>query len=210
MTERHGSGSIVVGVTRGWHRHRAAPLDPVAGQLVQALQRRTIMVPTALHGLYLRRHRVFRLAAARAGVPRLAPIAIAVDEPRVRSWAILAVRRAQLDDLVLFDRAELLDTLAAGCAAVIVGDRFDGLGAERLLAFIRAAGCQVPALVVADDPPDALLARADALGPIELLVAPRPALADAEPPRTRWLERCIELALTARARRGSRRSRPRA
>jgi hypothetical protein len=193
-------------------RARAATRDPRRGQLAHALQRRTGMTPLPAHDLVQRRGRVLRVAVARDRGRRspyptewvageLAPLVIAIAEPRLRAWAMIAARRARLDYIVVPDLIALLDALATGASAAILGAEFDTLGADRLLGFVRAAGCRIPAVVVAADMPPALVSRATAFAPLELLVAP-PGGTVADAPRTRWLEACVELAVGSARRPG--------
>ena len=188
-----------------WHsvsdRELADPLDAVDARVARTVQLASSMLLSTPFAVTVGPcTRVIRVARSRLGAPRPGPIVIAVAEPRVRAWVLAATRRAGVDAVLAADLGALLDCLAAGCSGVIVGAAFDGLAADRLLAFVRTAGCAVRAVVVTSDPPDDLLARAHRLEPVEMMIAPRiePGGPPDDAPRTRWLERCVELALGAR------------
>jgi hypothetical protein len=161
-----------------------------------------------MHRLLSRRPRVHghRIADPRAArrvlsEPYLArDVIVAIDRAPLRSSLGYALDRSGLRAVEACDVAALLDRVADAPYALVLSDPFDGVAAEALLAMLRTADSEIPALVVAPEVRNDLLARAGALAPVELLCEPSAAAARpcrGRSPRTpalRWLGRCIELA----------------
>jgi hypothetical protein len=82
---------------------------------------------------------------------------VAIADPMRCAWAAHALSCAGVACVIVFDRAELFEALAAGPAALVIGDRFDGMAAGQVIATMVTAGCRVP--VFAIDRLDAALGR---------------------------------------------------
>lgn len=100
------------------------------------------------------------------------PVVVASSDEILRRWVSRIVWVSGGEPRAAGDLPSAFEAVAGDPIALVISHRFDGLAAERFVAFVRVAGSRIPAIVLGDfveRPPCGRRAR---LAPLVLLPDP--------------------------------------